>query len=136
MTITTVTSRELDQEVARAKRAARSGPVFIYGSDACRSLSIVGYRVNVELVERVRTGDRDPDHRESDRQSRNALAAHGYRLVWTYNQCDPDDACLHFGDRVRESDITAMRSRDGVIVTSFVRDVRDEARRRGITLTT
>ena len=29
MTITTVTCRELNQDVARAKKAAKSGPVFI-----------------------------------------------------------------------------------------------------------
>lgn len=29
MTITTLTSRELNQDVARAKQAARNGPVFI-----------------------------------------------------------------------------------------------------------
>ncbi len=56
-------------------------------------------------------------------------------LVWTSNQCDPDDACLFFGDRVRESDFTAVRSRDGATVKSFVKDARDEGRRRGITLT-
>ena len=56
-------------------------------------------------------------------------------LVWTSNQCDPDDACLFFGDRVRESDFTAVRSRDGATAKSFVKDVRGEGRRRGITLT-
>ena len=34
MTITTVTSRELNQNVAYAKKAAMSGPVFIRGSTA------------------------------------------------------------------------------------------------------
>ena len=29
MTITTLTSRELNQDVARAKKAAKSGPVFV-----------------------------------------------------------------------------------------------------------
>ena len=56
-------------------------------------------------------------------------------LVWTSNQCDPDDACLFFGDRVHESDFTAVRSRDGASDKSFVKDVRDEGRRRGIALT-
>ena len=56
-------------------------------------------------------------------------------LVWTSNQCDPDDACLFFGDRVHESDFTAVRSRDGESDKSFVRDVRDEGRLRGIALT-
>ena len=50
----------------------------LYRSDAYHSLSIEGYRVNVELIERVRTGDWDPDNRDSDRQSRDALAARGY----------------------------------------------------------
>ena len=56
-------------------------------------------------------------------------------LVWTSNQCDPDDACLLFGDRVQESDFTPVRSRDGADDDSFVKDVRDEGRLRGITLT-
>ena len=56
-------------------------------------------------------------------------------LVWTSNQCDPDDACLFFGDRVQESDFSANRSRDGGSDKSFVTDVRNEGRLRGITLT-
>ena len=56
-------------------------------------------------------------------------------LVWTSNQCDPDDACLFFGDRARESDFTAVRSRDGASDKSFVDDVTDEGRRRDIALT-
>ena len=50
----------------------------IYRSDAYHSLSIEGYRVSSELVERVRAGGWDPDNREADRQSRDALAARGY----------------------------------------------------------
>ena len=50
----------------------------MYRSDAYHSLSIEGYRVTPELIERVRTGDWDPDHRDSDRRSRDALAARGY----------------------------------------------------------
>ena len=56
-------------------------------------------------------------------------------LVWTSSQCDPDDACLFFGNRVHESDFTAVQSRDGASDKSFVKDVRDEGRRRGIALT-
>ena len=56
-------------------------------------------------------------------------------LVWTSNQCDPDDVCLFFGDRVVESDFAAVLSRDGAIDKSFLKDVRDEDRLRGITLT-
>ena len=56
-------------------------------------------------------------------------------LVWTSNQCDPDDACLFFGDRVVENDFTAVLSRDGSTDKSFLKDVRAEGRLRGITLT-
>ena len=56
-------------------------------------------------------------------------------LVWTSNQCDPGDVCLFFGDRVVEGDFTAVLSRDGAIDKSFLKDVRDEGRLRGITLT-
>ncbi len=46
MTVTTVTSRELDRDAARAKRAARAGPVFITdrGRPAHVLLSIEDYR--------------------------------------------------------------------------------------------
>ena len=46
MTVTTVTSRELNQDVARAKKAAKSGPVFITdrGKPAHVLLSIEDYR--------------------------------------------------------------------------------------------
>ncbi len=46
MTVTTLTSRELNQDIARAKRAARSGPVFITdrGKPAHVLLSIDDYR--------------------------------------------------------------------------------------------
>ena len=46
MTVTTLTSRELNRDVARAKRAARSGPVFITdrGKPAHVLLSIDDYR--------------------------------------------------------------------------------------------
>ncbi|GAB6044364.1 Fic family protein [Endothiovibrio diazotrophicus] len=50
----------------------------LYVSDAYHSLSIEGYRVSPELIERVRTGAWDPDRDEGDRDHRNALAARGY----------------------------------------------------------
>ena len=56
-------------------------------------------------------------------------------LVWTSNQCDPDDVCLFFGDRVAESDFTAVLARDGATDNSFLEDVLVEGRLRGITLT-
>ncbi len=50
----------------------------IYKSDAYHSLSIEGYRVTPELIERVRAGNWDPDNDERDRGNRDALAARGY----------------------------------------------------------
>jgi len=50
----------------------------VYVTDAYHSLSIEGYRVSPELIERVRSGDWNPDNDEQDREHRNALAARGY----------------------------------------------------------
>ena len=50
----------------------------IYVTDAYHSLSIEGYRVNRELIERVRSGNWSPERNEEDRNHRNALAARGY----------------------------------------------------------
>lgn len=49
-----------------------------YVEDAYHSLSIEGYRVDPELIERVRSGQWDPDEEMGDRQIRDALAARGY----------------------------------------------------------
>jgi len=50
----------------------------IYQSDAYHSLSIEGYRVTPELIERMRAGTWNPEAHEADRKSREALAARGY----------------------------------------------------------
>lgn len=50
----------------------------VYVTDAYHSLSIEGYRVSPELIERVRSGAWTPDDDEDDRERRNALAARGY----------------------------------------------------------
>jgi fido (protein-threonine AMPylation protein) len=50
----------------------------IYKSDAYHSLSIEGYRVSPELIERVRAGTWSPETRDADRESKDALAARGY----------------------------------------------------------
>lgn len=50
----------------------------IYVTDAYHSLSIEGYQVSTELIERVRSGGWNPDSDEADREHRNALAARGY----------------------------------------------------------
>jgi hypothetical protein len=50
----------------------------VYISDAYHSLSIEGYRVSVELIERVRSGNWNPDVSHGDREHADALAARGY----------------------------------------------------------
>ena len=50
----------------------------IYANDAYHSLSIEGYRVSRELIERVRSGEWNPDRNPRDRDDRDALAARGY----------------------------------------------------------
>lgn len=50
----------------------------IYKADAYHSLSIEGYRVTLELIERVRAGNWNPEAHPADRQNRDALAARGY----------------------------------------------------------
>ena len=50
----------------------------LYTSDAYHSLSIEGYRVSLELIERLRSGNWNPDDNEEDRNHRDALAARGY----------------------------------------------------------
>ena len=49
-----------------------------YRYDAYHSLSIEGYRVTPELIERVRSGTWTPDTDPNDASSRDALAARGY----------------------------------------------------------
>jgi hypothetical protein len=49
-----------------------------YVTDAYHSLSIEGYRVSPELIERVRSGTWNPERNEGDRGERNAMAARGY----------------------------------------------------------
>ncbi|MGO8840765.1 MAG: Fic family protein [Methyloceanibacter sp.] len=50
----------------------------IYRSDAYHSLSIEGYQVTPELIERVGTGAWNPDGDDGDHDNRNVLAARGY----------------------------------------------------------
>lgn len=50
----------------------------IYVRDAYNSLSIEGYRVSAELIERVRSGDWNPESVAADRDHKDALAARGY----------------------------------------------------------
>jgi len=50
----------------------------VYANDAYHSLSIEGYRVSAELIDRVRQGHWNPESTSGDRENRNALAARGY----------------------------------------------------------
>lgn len=50
----------------------------VYVTDAYHSLSIEGYRVSRELIEKVRSGGWDSDTIENDREQHNAMAARGY----------------------------------------------------------
>lgn len=49
-----------------------------YVRDAYNSLSIEGYHVTNELIERVASGNWSPELSEADRQSRDTMAARGY----------------------------------------------------------
>lgn len=50
----------------------------LYVNDAYNSLSIEGYGVSAELIEKVRSGKWHPDADKNDRDQRDALAARGY----------------------------------------------------------
>lgn len=50
----------------------------LYVTDAYHSLSIEGYQVSPDLIERVRSGNWNPEDDERDRGHRDALAARGY----------------------------------------------------------
>lgn len=50
----------------------------VYVTDAYHSLSIEGYKVTTEMIERVRSGNWNPDENEADRAQRDAMAARGY----------------------------------------------------------
>jgi Fic family protein len=68
------------------KRAARDEYLHVidgvYKLDAYHSLSIEGYQVTPELIERVATGAWDPERVAADRDSKAALAARGYWLAF------------------------------------------------------
>jgi hypothetical protein len=53
-----------------------------YVTDAYHSLSIEGYRVTRELIERVRSGAWNPETNEGDREQGNAMVARGYWLAY------------------------------------------------------
>ncbi|RAR99354.1 Fic/DOC family protein [Ensifer adhaerens] len=53
-----------------------------YVADALNSLSIEGYQVSEDLIERVQSGDWNPEQHAGDADARNALAAKGYRMAF------------------------------------------------------
>jgi hypothetical protein len=53
-----------------------------YVADAYNSLSIEGYQVTDELIERIAKGGWDPEASEEDKKSKDALAARGYFLAF------------------------------------------------------
>ncbi len=53
-----------------------------YQQDAYNSLSIEGYQVSNDLIDRVKSGSWQPDVDASDSQQRNAMAAKGYWLAF------------------------------------------------------
>lgn len=56
-------------------------------------------------------------------------------LAWTSNRCDPDTACLFFGDRVASGDFRTVWTRDGQDDPTFLADVREAGQRSGIAIT-
>lgn len=62
----------------RNAAAYMKGVEKAYVTDAYHSLSIEGYRVSTELIERVGKGSWNPDANDKDRTERNSMAARGY----------------------------------------------------------
>lgn len=54
----------------------------LYVTDAYHSLSIEGYQVSTDLIERVRGGAWNPEQDKADRDLENGLAARGYWLAF------------------------------------------------------
>lgn len=51
-----------------------------YKDDAYHSLSIEGYKISAELIDKVKSGNWNPD--EEDKENKNALVARGYYLAF------------------------------------------------------
>jgi len=83
----------------------------IYVTDAYHSLSIEGYQVTTEIIERVRSGNWNPDFNENDRNQVNTLAARGY---WQAFQA------------VKKSVEKVIVQKDGAIAGSVVQSDHDK----------
>lgn len=77
-----VTERFPDPTGIRSPEAYLERVEAMYDRDAYHSLSIEGYRVTEQLIERVRSGEWNPEENPEDRESRDALAARGYWLAF------------------------------------------------------
>lgn len=53
-----------------------------YANDAYHSLSIEGYKVTRELIQKIAQGGWNPEENQGDEATRNALAAKGYHLAY------------------------------------------------------
>jgi len=53
-----------------------------YREDAYHSLSIEGYQVTEELIEKIESGEWDPENVAADRRQKDALAAKGYQAAF------------------------------------------------------
>lgn len=54
----------------------------VYANDAYHSLSIEGYKVSINLIEKVKSGEWNPSLNDSDQAQRDAMAAKGYWLAF------------------------------------------------------
>lgn len=68
----------------------------VYVHDAYNSLSIEGYKVTPDLIERVSNGDWSPETIERDHEAKDALAARGYYDA--FNKVLESIAAAHNGD--------------------------------------
>lgn len=68
----------------------------VYVHDAYNSLSIEGYKVTLDLIERVSNGDWSPETIERDHEAKDALAARGYYDA--FNKILESIAAAHNGD--------------------------------------
>ena len=64
--------REIDVKILLAELDEK------YTEDAYHSLSIEGYRVTTDLIDKIKNGNWNPTQNEEDRETRDALAAKGY----------------------------------------------------------
>jgi hypothetical protein len=70
--------KDLKPQTARSVEAYLQHIEELYEHDAYNSLSIEGYRVTPELIERIRLGQWNPDENPQDQEQVAAMAAKGY----------------------------------------------------------